>query len=86
MQLFFFIGLVFSPLAAACAFIITYGEYTHHYPTKKEPLKLAWEATIFTFIAFTTLILGAGFFVSNFVLVFNHQNSHREYSSRLAEK
>ena len=28
MQIFFFIGLVFSPLAAACAFIITYGKYT----------------------------------------------------------
>jgi len=67
MQFFFFISLVFSPLAAACAFIITYGEYTHHYPTKKEPLKLAWEAAIFTFVAFIALILGAGFFVTNFI-------------------
>jgi len=67
MQFFFFISLVFSPLATACAFIITYGEYTHHYPTKKEPLKLAWEAAIFTFVAFIGLILGAGFFVTNFI-------------------
>jgi len=28
MQIFFFIGLVFSPLAEAYAFIITYGKYT----------------------------------------------------------
>ena len=28
MQIFLFIGLVFSPLAVACAFIITYGKYT----------------------------------------------------------
>jgi len=64
MRLFFFIGIVFSPLAAACAFIITYGEYSHHYPTKKEPLRLAWEAAIFTFIAFMLIFLGAGFFIS----------------------
>jgi len=64
MKLFFFIGLIFSPLAAMCAFIITYGEYTHHYPTKKEALKLAWEAAIFTFITFMALIIVAGFFVS----------------------
>jgi small neutral amino acid transporter SnatA (MarC family) len=67
MKIFLVIGLVFSPLAAMCAFIITYGEYSHHYPTKKEPLKLAWEAAIFTFIVFMVFILGAGFFISNFI-------------------
>ena len=67
MQFFLVIGLVFSSLAAMCAFIITYGEYIHRYPTKKEPLKLAWEAAIFTFTVFMLLILGAGFFISHFI-------------------
>lgn len=67
MQIFLVIGLVFSPLAAACAFIITYGEYQHHYPTNKEPLKFAWEAAIFTFVAFMALIVGAGLFITHFI-------------------
>ncbi len=46
---------------------VTYGEYIHHYPTKKEPLKFAWEAAIFTFTVFMLLILGAGFFISHFI-------------------
>ena len=65
--MFFFIGLVFSPLAAACAFAIIYGEYVHHYPTREEPLRLAWEAAIFTFIFFEVLILGVGLLVNNFI-------------------
>jgi hypothetical protein len=67
MQFFLVIGLVFSSLAAMCAFIITYGESIHHNPTKKEPLKFAWEAAIFTFTVFMLLILGAGFFISHFI-------------------
>ena len=67
MSIFFVISLVFSPLAAACAFIITYAEYEHHYPTKKEPLKFAWKEAMFTFLTFMVLILGAKFFISNFI-------------------
>jgi len=46
------IGLVFSPIAGLMAFLITYKEYEHHYPGKKEPLRLALEAAIFTFAFF----------------------------------
>jgi len=67
MSIFLSIGLIFIPFATICAFIITYGEYQHHYPTKKEPLKLAWEAGIFTFIVFSVLILGVGLFISDFI-------------------
>ncbi len=35
------ISLVFSPFAAIMAYLITYGEYIHHYPDKKKPVKLA---------------------------------------------
>ena len=50
-----FIDLVFSFLAACVAFAITYGEYVHHYPTKKEPIKLALDTAIMTFIVFIFL-------------------------------
>lgn len=52
-----FVDLLFSLIAAAVAFGITYNEYVHHYPTKKEPIRLALSTAIFTFITF--LALGA---------------------------
>ena len=51
-----FIDLLFSLLAACVAFAITYGEYVHHYPTRKEPLKLGLSTAMTTFIVF--MILG----------------------------
>ena len=51
-----FIDLLFSFIAALVAFGITYNEYVHHYPTKKEPVKLALDTAITTFIVF--IILG----------------------------
>ncbi len=65
MQIAFIVGIVFSPLAAVSAFIITYGEYSHHYSSKKEPLKLAWEAAIFTFVTFLVTIGLVGFLISS---------------------
>jgi len=52
-----FIDLLFSFIAAFVAFAITYNEYVHHYPTKKEPLKLAFDTALTTFVVF--IILGA---------------------------
>jgi len=49
------IGLVFSPIAATMAFLITYGEYSHHYSDRKMPLKLAMEAAIMTFVLFLAI-------------------------------
>jgi len=54
---FIFIDLLFSFIAAIVAFAITYNEYVHHYATKKEPIKLAIDTAVFTFITF--IILGA---------------------------
>jgi hypothetical protein len=33
------IVLIFSPLAATMVFLITYNEYLHHFPDKKDHLK-----------------------------------------------
>jgi len=52
---YIFIDLLFSFIAALVAFGITYNEYVHHYPTKKEPIKLALDTAITTFIVFVVL-------------------------------
>jgi tetrahydromethanopterin S-methyltransferase subunit C len=57
------IGLIFSPIAAAMAFLITYEEYSHHYTDKKKSLKVAFEAAIFTLIIFGILSLLVSLFV-----------------------
>jgi len=61
------IGIIFAPLAAATAFIITYCEYTHHYSDRKMPLKLATEAAIMTFIVFGIISLVIGLVIGNMV-------------------
>ncbi len=58
------IGIVFAPLAALCAYIITYGEYQHHYPNNEMPKKLAMEAAIGTLILFLVLSIVIGWFMS----------------------
>ena len=52
---YIFIDLLFSFIAACVAFGITYNEYVHHYPTKKEPIKLALETATVTFVVFVFL-------------------------------
>jgi hypothetical protein len=61
------IALIFSPFASAIAFIITYGEYLHHYPDKREPVKLATEAALVTLAFFIVLSFFIGFFLENMV-------------------
>jgi tetrahydromethanopterin S-methyltransferase subunit C len=51
------ICLIFSPIAAAMAFLITYEEYSHHFTDKKKTLKIAFEAAIFTLMIFGILSL-----------------------------
>ncbi len=56
---YIFIDLLFSFIAACVAFAITYNEYVHHYPTKREPIKLALDTALMTFLVFIFLgILG----------------------------
>jgi hypothetical protein len=59
------VGLVFGPLAALSAYLITYGEYQHHYPDKKMPRKLASEAAVGTLFFFLVLSVIIGFFLEN---------------------
>jgi hypothetical protein len=51
----FSIAVILSLLGAAMAFLITYEEYAHHYPNKREVLKKALEAAVFTLVFFLAL-------------------------------
>ena len=57
------VGTVFAPLASLMAYLITYGEYQHHYSDNKKPRKLALEAAIGTFILFFVISIIIGFFL-----------------------
>jgi len=57
------IGIIFGSLGAICAYLITYKEWQHHYPSPEIPRKMALETAIFTFIFFLMLMIVAGLVV-----------------------
>jgi RsiW-degrading membrane proteinase PrsW (M82 family) len=61
--------LVFIPfiiIAALMAYLISYNEWRHHYPTKKEPKKLALQSAIVTFIILSVLASLFIYFITDF--------------------
>jgi ABC-type sulfate transport system permease component len=62
--LFFFISLVFSPLAAAMAYIITYEEYKKHL-RKPQAVKQSLQMALFAFLVFMSIGIIVGFIFSN---------------------
>jgi len=63
-NLFLVIGGAFGFLAALMAYLITYNEWVHHYPTKKESRKMAMETAIFTFVFFFLLSMIEGYLLT----------------------
>jgi hypothetical protein len=61
-RLFVVIGLIFAPMAALCAFLITYNEYAHHYSNRRPPLMHALQAGLFAFVVFMAVSLLVGYF------------------------
>ena len=49
---FVFFGSLFGALAAACAFVISYGEYQHHFPGRLRPMRMALQAAVVTWFFF----------------------------------
>lgn len=47
----------FGLLAGACAFLITYDEYVHHFPDKRKAFKMAFTAGLTAFLFFWSLTL-----------------------------
>ena len=62
------IGLGCSVLAALAAFLVSYGEWSHHYASKREPLSHAAEAAIVAFLVFVILTMLEDACVSRFIL------------------
>jgi hypothetical protein len=55
LKLVFFLVLIFSPFAAAIAFIITYAEYSKHLVDKKKVLRKALGMAQVTLVFFLTV-------------------------------
>jgi len=54
-KLIFFIALIFSPFAAAIAFIITYAEYSKHLVDKRKVLRISLRAALVALVFFLTV-------------------------------
>jgi hypothetical protein len=54
-KLIFFIALIFSPFAAAIAFIITYAEYSKHLVDKRRVLRISLRAALVALVFFLTV-------------------------------
>lgn len=54
------IGLVFAPIAACMAFVITYEEYCHHFADRRVPLRRAIEAAAAAGAVVLSIALVAG--------------------------
>jgi hypothetical protein len=61
------IGLGFSVPAALAAFFISYEEWSHHYPTRREPLRLALRAAVAAFVVFALLTVLVSALLRRFV-------------------
>jgi hypothetical protein len=53
------LGLIFSPLAAVMAFLITYEEWRKHFPDRGPALRAGLEMAMLTFFVFLLLSLAA---------------------------
>ena len=57
------IGVLFGSLGALMAYLITYKEWIHHYPSPKIPRRMALETALFTFIFFLAVAMIVGLVV-----------------------
>jgi len=53
--LYLVLAAVFSTLAALCAFVITYEEYSRHFPGKRKPVKIAVQMSLSAFAFFMVM-------------------------------
>jgi len=65
----YLIFLPFALIAAVMAYLISYNEWMHHYPTKKEPKKIALEAAVFTFIIFIAIIFFIVYILTRWIVL-----------------
>jgi small neutral amino acid transporter SnatA (MarC family) len=51
----FILWVIFSPIAALMAYLITYAEYSHHYSDRGPVIREALRTAIFTLLVFFVL-------------------------------
>ena len=61
-------GLVFSPLAALMAWLITYGEYRHHYPDRGPAIREATKVALFTLVVFLLISALIGWLLTHYIV------------------
>lgn len=59
-------GVFFSVLAAAAAYLITYGEYVRHFSEWRRARRMALEAAAVAFLVFFAVIVGATVLLGQF--------------------
>lgn len=60
LMVFIYLGLLFSPLAGAMAFLITYAEYSRHGLEQRRLLTMSLEAAVAAAAVIFVLTLAAG--------------------------
>jgi uncharacterized membrane protein (DUF485 family) len=60
------LGILFGIISGLMTFLITYHEYIRHYPTKKEPRKMALKAALVSLCFFFALSVLIGFFLMQY--------------------
>ena len=62
LQLFIFLGPVFSPLAGAMAFLIAYDEYSRHHLEKRQVILMSLRTGMVPLSVIFTLLVSTGYF------------------------
>ena len=60
----FITGCAVGCVTGLMAYLITYNEYIHHFPDKKQPRKLSLQSAFAAFIFFLGLTLSIGFILT----------------------
>ena len=60
------IGAFFGVLAAILAYVILYGEYSHHFADSAKPRRMALQGAFITFFVFLILTIAFGYFAEVF--------------------
>jgi amino acid permease len=60
------IGVFFGFLAAILAYVILYGEYTHHFADSAKPHRMALQGAVVTFLVFVVLSIVFGYAMQYF--------------------
>ena len=62
-NVFFIIGVIFSPIAGISAFIVSFEEYKHHYTNTKDTIKIPLLTAFIAFLVFLSIFSILSFYI-----------------------